>query len=416
MTRTTKPLTNTEVKQAKPKDKEFSLADGNGLALRVKPNGSKLWIFNYYRPHTKKRANLSFGPYPNLTLAEARIKSINARKLLSQNIDPKENRDEQAVAQQQAHNNTFEHIASQWLKVKQSQVSPSHAEDIWRSLQLHIFPTLGKLPLHKISAPKTIDTLKPIAAKGSLETVKRLCQRLNEITTYAVNSGLMEANPLSGISKAFQAPIKRNMPALKPDELPELLQTIARANIKRVTRLLIHWQLHTMTRPGEAAGALWDEIDIDKALWSIPAERMKKDRPHVIPLSLQALDILEQIHPISGHREHIFPGDRHYTRPISEQTANMALKRMGLGGRTVAHGFRALASTTLNEQGFDPDIIEAALAHVDGNEVRRAYNRADYLKRREVMMAWWSEHIEEAAMRNMSLAGSIKALKVVGND
>jgi len=411
MTRTTKPLTNTEVKQAKPKDKEFSLADGNGLALRIKPNGSKLWIFNYYRPHTKKRANLSFGPYPNLTLAEARNKRSNAQKLLSQNIDPKENRDDKAAAQQQAHNNTFEHIAGQWLEVKQSQVSPSHAEDIWRSLQLHIFPTLGKLPLHKISAPKAINTLKPIAAKGSLETVKRLCQRLNEITTYAVNSGLMEANPLSGISKAFQAPIKRNMPALRPDELPELLQTISRASIKLVTRSLIHWQLHTMTRPSEAAGARWDEIDFDKALWNIPAERMKKARPHSVPLSAQALDILEQVHPISGHREHIFPGDRHYTRPINEQTANMALKRMGFGGRTVAHGFRALASTTLNEQGFDPDIIEAALAHVDGNEVRRAYNRADYLERRKIMMAWWSEHIEEATSQKKNTRLGIRALR-----
>jgi len=178
-----------------------------------------------------------------------------------------------------------------------------------------------------------------------------------------------------------------------------------------VTRSLIHWQLHTMTRPSEAAGARWDEIDFDKALWNIPAERMKKARPHSVPLSAQALDILEQVHPISGHREHIFPGDRHYTRPINEQTANMALKRMGFGGRTVAHGFRALASTTLNEQGFDPDIIEAALAHVDGNEVRRAYNRADYLERRKIMMAWWSEHIEEATSQKKNTRLGIRALR-----
>jgi len=191
MARTTKPLTNTEVQQAKPKDKEFNLVDGNGLALRVKPNGSKLWIFNYYRPYTKKRTSLSLGTYPAITLAEARKRRAEANELLAKSIDPKEYRDEQSRISEKAHNNTLEHIAAHWLDVKKTDISVDHATDTWRSLELHIFPGLGKVPIHKITAIKAIDAINPIATKGNLETVKRLCQRLNEIMIHAVNAGIM---------------------------------------------------------------------------------------------------------------------------------------------------------------------------------------------------------------------------------
>lgn len=211
MARTTKPLTNTEVKQAKPKDKEFNLSDGDGLSLKVKPSGSKLWFFNYYRPHSKKRANMSFGSFPEVSLAQARAKRLDARELLANEIDPQEHRDEQKRVSGIAHANTLEHITSKWLEVKKGSISTGHAEDTWRSLELHIFPTLGNIPIHKISALKTIEAIQPIAAKGSLETVKRLCQRLNEVMVYAVNSGMIDSNPLAGISKAFQNPIKKHL-------------------------------------------------------------------------------------------------------------------------------------------------------------------------------------------------------------
>lgn len=239
--RTTNPLTNTEVKQAKPRDKEYNLVDGHGLGLRVKPNGSKLWIFNYFQPYSKKRVNISFGTFPDVSLADARRKAREARKLITQEIDPKEHRDEQAKEQRQAHNNTLEHIAAQWFEVEKSTVKAEYAVDIWSSFKLHIFPTLGKLPLHKLTAPKAIDTLKPIAAKGSLETVKRLCQRLNEVMVFAVNTGLLKANPFAGIGKAFQTPEKRNLPTFKPEQLPDLMRTLTTANIKLTTRCLIEW-------------------------------------------------------------------------------------------------------------------------------------------------------------------------------
>lgn len=202
------------------------------------------------------------------------------------------------------------------------------------------------------------------------------------------------------------------MAALKPAELPELMRAIANASIKRTTRCLLEWQLHTMTRPSEASGAKWNEIDIDEKVWIIPAERMKKHREHRIPLTEQAIELLDVMKPISGHRVFVFPSDRNPKKPCNSQTANMALKRMGFAGRLVSHGLRSLASTTLNEQGFEADLIEAALAHVDDNQVRNAYNRTDYLERRIPMMCWWSWHIGEAAKGSLSVT-STKQIKVI---
>lgn len=415
MARTTRPLTNTEIKNARPREKEYNLSDGNGLQLRIKPNGSRLWLFNYSRPFNKKRANLGLGTYPEVSLTQARELAREYKTLLAQDIDPQEHREEQSLAQQELQSNTFFHIAEKWFEVKQTKVTQSYAEDIWRSFELHLFPDLGKRPIHKLKATLVINSLEPIAAKGSLETVKRLCQRINEVMTYAVNTGRLDANPLTGIHKAFEAPKKKHMPTITPEQLPKLMQSLSTANIKLVTRCLIEWQLHTMVRPSEAAGARWEEIDWDAKLWNIPAERMKKKRPHTVPLSPQALALLETIKPISDRGEFIFPADRDRKKHTHPQTANTALKRMGYGGILVSHGLRALASTTLNEREFAPDIIEAALAHIDSNEVRAAYNRADYIKQRRVMMDWWSNHIDLAASGNLSIISGKRGLHAVGN-
>lgn len=412
MARVTKPLTNTEVKQAKPESTLYNLFDGDGLQLRVKPNGSKIWLLNYRRPFTKVRTCMSFGPYPSLSLADARRKRDQAKALLANNIDPQEHRDEQVLKEATARSNTLAYVATQWLNVKQTQVSAEHATDSWRSLELYVFPALGKVPIDKITAVKAIEALKPVAAKGSLETVKRLCQRLNEVMTFAVNSGLISANPLAGIRYAFQRPAKQHQPTIKPDQLPRLMKALSLASIKITTRCLIEWQLHTMVRPGEAAGARWEEIDQHSRVWTIPAQRMKKNKPHSVPLSTQACELLEVMRPISGHREFVFPSDRNPRSHTNPSTANVALKRMGFSNILVAHGLRALASTTLNEQGFSPDIIEAALAHSGKSEVRNAYNRAQYIERRIPMMTWWSNHIEQAATGNMSLTGT-RMLSVV---
>jgi len=408
----TNPLTNTEIKQAKPKEKVYKLSDGKGLQLRVKPNGNKSWLLDYIKPHTSKRSSMGLGGYPEVGLADARKLRDKARELIAKDINPKEQKDEDKRQQQEKHANTFFHVASNWFEIKKTEIKADTAKDLWRSLELHIFPTLSNYPISKITAPIVIEELKPIAAKGTLETVKRLSQRLNEIMTYAVNTGLIHANPLTGIRAAFKKPEKKNMPTLAPDQLPELMKAISYASIKIVTRCLIEWQLHTMVRPSEAAGAKWSEIDLENSLWIIPAERMKKAREHTVPLTEQSLEILQRLKPISGHREYVFPADRDPKRHANESTANAALKRMGYHKKLVAHGLRSIASTTLNEQGFDADVIEAALAHVDKNEVRRAYNRAEYLERRRKLMYWWSEHIEQAQTGKFNKSN--KGLKAIG--
>ena len=396
MARVTKPLTNTEVNQAKPKDKEYNLIDGEGLMLRVKPTGTKSWLFNYYHPITKKRKNYSIGLYPTITIIDARKIRLELKRLISNGIDPKESKDAETRIAQVATSQTLRLIAESWFDVKKTKIAETTSRSLWRNFENHLFPKLGHIAISQINAPETINVLKPLAAKGTLETTDKIIGHLNEVMTFAVNTGIIHHNPLAGIKAAFQTPKAVNMPTLKPEELPELIDKLSYASIKITTRCLIEWQLHTMVRPSEASGAEWEEIDFENNLWRIPDNRMKKKKEHVVPLTKQTLAILNRMKPISGHRKFVFPSDRDTSKPSNSQTANMALKRMGFEGRLVAHGMRALASTTLNEKGFDADIIEAALAHSDKNEIRRAYNRAEYIERRRDLMSWWSEHIEKA--------------------
>lgn len=395
-------LSDRQLKAIKPKDKDYVLTDGDGLQLRVRVNRSMQWNFNYRHPVTRNRINMALGPYPEVSLAQARKKTVEARELLAQGVDPKAQRNELHEAKRAETEHTFENVATAWFELKKDSVTPAYAEDIWRSLTLHVFPDMRTTPLSEVTAPMVIKLLRPIEAKGSLETVKRLSQRLNEIMTYGVNSGMIFANPLSGIRAVFKKPKKENMPALAPDELPELMMEIANASIKRTTRCLIEWQLHTMTRPAEAATTRWADIDFEKRIWTIPPERMKKRRPHTIPLTEHALALLATLRSHSGHREYVFPSDRNPRTHANSQTSNMALKRMGFQDRLVSHGMRSMASTVLNEHGWDPELIEVALAHVDKDEVRSAYNRAAYIERRRPMMVWWSEYIEKAATGSLS--------------
>lgn len=406
-------LSDRQLKAVKPKDKDYVLSDGDGLQLRVRINGSTLWSFNYRHPVTKIRINMGLGTYPELSLAQARKKTVEARELLAQTIDPKEQRNALEQTKKAATEHTFENVAAAWFELKKDVVTQAYAEDIWRSLTRHVFPKVRTTPISEITAPMVIELLRPLETKGSLETVKRLTQRLNEIMTYGVNSGIIFANPLSGIKAVFKKPKKQNMATLRPEELPELMVAVANASIKRTTRCLIEWQLHTMTRPSEAATTSWADIDLDKKIWTIPAERMKKRRIHVIPLTEHAIALLETIKPYSGHREYVFPADRDPRDHCNSQTANMALKRMGFEGRLVSHGMRSIASTILNEHGWESELIEVALAHVDKDGVRSTYNKADYIERRRPMMIWWSEHIQHAATGSLSMSAIQKTRDLI---
>ncbi|MFJ5371907.1 integrase domain-containing protein [Pectobacterium versatile] len=414
MARITTPLTNTEIKAAKPAEKEYTLQDGDGLYLLVKSSGSKIWRFNYYRPDTKKRALISFGSFPAVSLAEARQRREAAKSLITKGIDPQFHQQQQREQEQAINLNTFAKVSADWYEVKKSQpLAENTIKDIWRSLEKYVFPFIGTLPITQLTARHFITALEPIQASGKLETVKRVSQRINEVMDYAVNSGLIPANPAAKIRKAFQTPVKTHMPTIRPEALPGLMKTLSVASIELQTRLLIEWQLLTVTRPAEAAETRWSEINLTDNTWTIPAGRMKMRRDHIIPLPPQALAILDAMKPISGHREYLFPSSKDPKQPMNSQTANAALRRMGYKGVLVSHGLRAIFSTAANEEGFPPDVIEAALAHVDTNEVRRAYNRSTYLEQRKVLMCWWGEFVETAATGKVMASEGARGLRAV---
>lgn len=389
MARITRPLTNNEILKAKPREKDFTLHDGDGLFLLVKTSGKKLWRFRYQRPVSGSRTNLSLGSYPALTLAAARQIRDQHLTTLAQGMDPQQQQEQASEQRLIELDSIFSTVAANWFQLKSKSVTEDYAKDIWRSLDKDVFPAIGSIPVQEIKARTIVEALEPIKARGALETVRRLVQRVNEIMIYAVNTGLIDANPASGVGMAFEKPKKQNMPTLRPEELPKLMRSLVMSNLSVPTRCLIEWQLLTLVRPSEASGTRWLEIDIDAKLWTIPAERMKAKREHIVPLSPQALEILEVMKPVSAHREHVFPSRNNPKQPMNSQTANAALKRIGFSGKLVAHGLRSIASTAMNEAGFNADVIESALAHSDKNEVRKAYNRFIYLKQRVELMNWW---------------------------
>ncbi|HAV1813617.1 TPA: tyrosine-type recombinase/integrase [Enterobacter hormaechei] len=395
MARITRPLTNNEILKAKPREKDFTLHDGDGLFLLVKTSGKKLWRFRYQRPGSSSRTNLSLGSYPALTLAAARQIRDQHLSTLAQGMDPQQQQEQELEQSQIELDSIFSTVAANWFQIKSRNVTEDYAKDIWRSLDKDVLPAIGAIPVQEIKARTIVEALEPIKARGALETVRRLVQRINEIMIYAVNTGLIDANPASGVGMAFEKPKKQNMPTLRPEELPKLMRSLVMSNLSVTTRCLIEWQLLTLVRPSEASGARWEEIDLTAKLWTIPAERMKAKREHIVPLSPQALEILEVMKPISAHREHIFPSRNNPKQAMNSQTANAALKRIGYGGKLVAHGLRSIASTAMNEAGFNADVIEAALAHSDKNEVRKAYNRSTYLLQRKGLMEWWGTEIHK---------------------
>lgn len=413
MARITTPLTATEVRAARPAEKEYTLQDGNGLYLLVKPNGAKIWRFNYVRPGDRKRALVSFGSLDDVTLADARKRRDEYRAMVAAGTDPQHHQQQQRDSEQLRRGHTFRKVAADWYEMKKTQnLAANTVKDIWRSLEKYVFPDVGEMPVTELTPRHFVTLLEPIKARGNLETLKRVLQRINEVMDFAANSGLIQLNPATNVRKAFPTPTKTHMPTIRPEQLPELMQALSVASIERQTRLLIEWQLLTVTRPAEAAESRWDEIDLTAKTWTIPAGRMKMRRDHVIPLCAQALAVLDSMKPISAHREHVFPGFKDPKQPMCSQTANVALKRMGFKGVLVSHGLRAIFSTAANEEGFEPDVIEAALAHVDTNSVRRAYNRSQYLEKRVALMGWWGS-VVEAAATGATIASGFRGLRAV---
>lgn len=403
MARTTKPLTNTEIANAKPKDKKYPLTDSGGLFLLVKPNGAKLWRFNYYKPYTKNRTEIGLGSYPDVNLARAREIREEYRSLLSQNIDPHTHRQAIEQAKQTEIYNTFENVAWAWYEWRQirANFSQGYARDVKSLIERILLPAFGKYPITQISAPMALKAFKPLQEKGTLETLKRAIQKMNEIMTFALHREIIQHNPLVNISKEFDSPTVEHFKTIKPEDLSEFLFTLNTAQIQLQTRYLILWQLLTMTRPNEAATAKYEDIDEKEKIWTIYINKgIKQDdkgREHKITLSRQALALLREIKKFSGGKVYLFPNHKNPQTHTNTQTANAAIKRMGYKGKLVAHGLRSIASTYLNEKGYNPELIEVALSHINQDRIRMAYNRADYIKQRFEILQAWADFIDECS-------------------
>ncbi|MCG6367228.1 phage integrase central domain-containing protein, partial [Vibrio fluvialis] len=323
---------------------------------------------------------------------------------VAEGIDPKTHRDNQLITAQIAQSSTLKSVAEEWFEVKKHDVSEDYANDIWRSLELHIFPNLGNMPISELTAPIVIQVLRPVEAKGALETVKRVCQRINEVMNYAANCGKIQSNPLIGIKQIFKKPKTDHMSTIRPNELSDLMQAMSLANIKLATRCAFEFQLHTLTRPVECAAAEWSEIDFENKLWVISKDKMKMKRDHKIPLSDASIQLLNFMKPISYGQRYVFPSSTSVDQHMNSQSVNAALKRAGMKGKLVSHGMRSIGSTALNEQGFNKDAIELCLAHVDKNTIRDIYNNAEYLEERRKIMEWWSNFILDASKNANTIA------------
>lgn len=395
--------------------KESTLSDGEGLYLKATPNLSntkfchKTWIFRYKSPILNKRRTKGFGSYPTISLKEAREKRDACNLLLRQGFDPS------VKDAPSAETLALQEVAQDWFRDrKKPTVTIDYANDIWRSLELHVFPKLGHIPVQNIRANEVYEKLLYLQHSGNLETLRRICSRLRDIMSYAVSRGLIEHNFLYDLSKSFTPPKVTPLPTIRPNQLAKFLKDFSLAQVQFTTRCQIEWLLHTMVRPSEAAATRWAEIDFDEKIWIIPGSRMKNPGKalhanlddHVVPLSNQSLKLLEIMRPLSGHREYIFPGQRNPNSHMSSQSANMVIKRMGYKGKFVSHGFRKVASTYLNEKGFNRDLIEKALSHQDQNKLRAIYNRAEYIEpRREIMQAW-SDFIVTSARESYAILNS----------
>jgi len=389
-------LSDVSIRKAKPKEKDYKLADVFGLYLLVKVNGTKCWRYNYR--FEGKQKTLSLGTYPDVSLKDAREQLTAARGLLQKGVDPSAYKKATRQTRLQQVTNRFELLAREWHIKQQAKWTESHAQRIMARLETHIFPYLGNVPITDISPPDVLKVLQRIESQGKGETTQRCMQYCSQVFRYAVASGLLESDPTRDLRGALQPfKVTHRAAITNPVEVGELMRAIRGYSGEHVTRCALQLLPLVFTRPAELRHAEWSEIDFDAALWSIPADKMKMRRDHVVPLSRQALAILADIQPLTAHRSrYVFPSIRSVTRPMSENTLNAALQRLGyLPTQVTPHGFRVMARTNLDEVlGFRFEVIEMQLAHEVRDATGRAYNRTQYLDDRRQMMQVWADWLD----------------------
>lgn len=387
-------LTDTEIRRSKPADRPYKLSDSGGLHLLITPAGGKLWRWKYRFAGTEKL--MAFGRYPEIALADARERRDEARKLLAKGTDPMAERKAEKTAVLVATDHTFEKISERWLEHWKGNKSARHVATTRNRLRVNVYPVLGNRPVAEIEPMELVRLATGIEARGASDMAKRILQIVGMIFRYAVAHGYGRRNPAAQIRPAdiLKPTTKTNMARIDAKELPDLLRAIEVYEGRQLTRLAMKLMALTFVRTSELIGAKWEEFDIEARRWSIPADRMKMKTPHIVPLSLQAIEILELLRTISGDEELVFPGEQDQRKPMSNMTILKALGRMGYKGRMTGHGFRGVASTVLHEHGYNHDHIELQLAHVPRNEVSAAYNHALYLEPRARMMQDWADFLD----------------------
>ncbi|ENZ9031688.1 integrase arm-type DNA-binding domain-containing protein [Klebsiella pneumoniae] len=382
-----------QVDAAKPREKAYKLADGAGLYLEVVPSGSRYWRMKYRFNGKEKR--LAFGVYPAVSLAQARALRDEAKKKLAEGIDPSFAKKEEKLVRDVQLNNTFQAVALEWHGTKVNRWSEGYASDIIEAFNKDIFPYIGQQPVNEIKPLVLLNVLRRMESRGATEKAKKVRQRCSEVFRYAIVTGRAEYNPAADLTSAMSGHESKHYPFLTVEELPDFFKALAGYTGSPLVVLAARLLILTGVRTGELRGAFWSEFDLEKAVWEIPAERMKMKRPHLVPLSTQALEIVQQLKVMSGQYPLVFPGRNDPRKTMSEASINQVFKRIGYTGKVTGHGFRHTMSTILHEEGFNTAWIETQLAHVDKNAIRGTYNHALYLEGRKEMMQWYANYMAE---------------------
>jgi len=398
-----RPMADTVLATLEPEAKEYRELDGNGLYLRVRPDGNKSWQLRYKKPDGKW-SWLGLGGYGNgvhqLTGAQARQKASELRTDAAEGKNPLATKRARKAAEAEAANNTFEHLAREWYATKRSTWTEGTATRTIGALELHVFPVFGKRPYTSILPMEWMEFLRGMEQTGIIEQTSRIRARCQDIYDLARVTGRATHNPLEGLHKFLLTKPAQNYAHVSPDELPALLRALRAYPSATDIRIGLHLLSMLACRPSELREARWSEFDLGKALWTIPAERMKRRREHVVPLPRQAVELLRDLHILTGSYALLFPGRSDSTKPRSNTVFLMALRRLGYEGRQTGHGFRHIASTILNEHGFDENHIEAQLSHVKEG-IAGVYNKAAYLEQRRTMMQWYADHLDQLAQGNV---------------
>ncbi|WP_036626881.1 tyrosine-type recombinase/integrase [Pantoea sp. AS-PWVM4] len=386
-------LSDIQIKRAKPKEKPYTLNDGAGLSLLIDVNGSKGWRFRYR--FIGKPKMISFGVYGEISLAEARRKRDEARALLAKGINPSEARKAEKIALCFSHENNFESVAREWHSSKKASWSEGYAKEVLNCLERDIFPYIGHRPIDQIEPLELLTVLQKIEKRGALEQASKVRRRCGEVLRYAVVTGRAKYNFAPDLVIALNKPKQNHYPFLTEQEIPDFVKALEGYQGSLLTKYATQLLMLTGVRTVELRAAEWKEFDLRNALWEIPKERMKKRRPHLVPLSTQAVEILEKLQVISGKYLLVFPGRNDVRKPMSDASINKVIKMLGYHGRLTGHGFRHMMSTILHEHGFESAWVEMQLAHVDKNSIRGTYNHAQYIDARRKMMQYYSNTITE---------------------